>query len=87
MKKLEMLKEIMEVNSIVNEKEIKTISKEFNLKNQSVEQLAQIRKDVIIYCSDIKMEARMNGDWKTFDIYNNLSSKICAVIEREIYNR
>lgn len=87
MKKLEMLKEIIEVNSIVNEKEIKTISKAFNLKNQSVEQLTQIRKDIIIYCSDIKMKARMDGDWETFDVYNNLSSKICAVIEREIYNR
>lgn len=87
MKKLEMLKETMEINSIVSEVEINQIRETYNLPQLTKEELMELRKNIIIYCDDIKTEARMSGEWEIFDTYGNLESKVICVIEKEWFDR
>lgn len=82
---VESLIKSLEVNSFVDFREIGLIEGMFRMNQLTKEQLIKVRNAVVMFTTDVKAEARQNGDWETFDKYNNAMSKIVCVIDRKVY--
>lgn len=83
---IENLIKILEIGPTIDLKEILIIEEMLKIKELNNEQLIKIRNAVVKFTSDVKLEARTNGDWEMFDTYHNAMSKITCVIDTKLHN-
>lgn len=87
MKKFEILRGKLEVGSILTFDEMNLIIDTLEIdKNKIMEKKLDI-DSMLKYAEDKKYNARLNGDYDTFDSYYNTSSKILATIQYVTFNK
>ena len=82
MQRLETMKKILTINSIVNKNEETAIIETFKLKQYSKLQLKEFDNDIKAWCNNKMNRAKLNNDWRTYDTYCNLYNKIKTVIKK-----
>ena len=72
---------VLEVSPFISEQEQKLITVEFNLNFKSIDELRDLRNQVVKVCSDVKLVYRKRGAWGKYDRMDNLMSKVTMMID------
>ena len=87
MEKFEFLRGSLEVGSILTFDEMDLIIKTLEINKERIIEKKLNIDSMIEYAEDKKYNARLNGDYDTFDSYYNALSKILATVQYVIFHK
>lgn len=87
MEKFEFLRGSLEVGSILTFDEMDLIIKTLEINKERIIEKKINIDSMIEYAEDKKYNARLNGDYDTFDSYYNALSKILATVQYVIFHK
>lgn len=87
MEKFEFLRTKLEVGNILSFDEIDLITKTLEIDKDKIINKTLNIDSMLKYADEQKQTARLNGDYNTFDSYDNTASKMLTTLQYVVFNK